>query len=458
MIIHVNESRLIARGELILFLLLCLSLGGFFLPDWPLLSDLSPYLMSLWLLANWRRYRPKLMTLLSLPTGRLLIGLFCLSVLSTLWSGATPTVMIKSFGYCLWCLGFVLAIIFTLEEKPQRLYLLLTILLTGSVISAAYGMNSYVQDRHTAENPRLHESIIPIARCQVPLNRQHTAFDVTGLSNLDCIQMAQQNGETIQYPYWRMLSYGKLDNSVLSALVYGLCLSLCLALLPDATARGQIVVTATGLIFSVALYLCGSLGIVVGLGLAASFAISHRLASYLHWRQRYWLMLFSLVIVGSLFLHKYLSVLIAFLPRGLSFRDIIWAEMLVQMSSSDWLRGHGLGHSLQIDMPSGESYPHAHSIYFTMLYSTGIIGFVLLAAMLTTALLSTYKLGTPSARVAGTMLAFGMGGLALDGDQLMTKLDVHWLLIWLPLAMIGAQQLSHETRRVLASSSTRPEC
>jgi hypothetical protein len=456
-IMHVDKTRRIARGEFILFLLLCLSLAGFFLPDWPLLSDLSPYLTSLWLLANWGRYRPKLQALLRLRTGKLLLGVFGLSVLSTLWSGATPTVVIKSFGYCLWCLGFVLAIILSLEEKPQRLYMLSTILLAGSLMSVTYGMSSYIQDRHTAENPRLHESLIPMARCQVPLDRQYTAFDVTGLSNLDCIQMAQHNSETIQYPYWRMLSYGKLDNAVLAALVYGLCLSLCLALLPGAATRNKLVVTATGLIFTIALYLCGSLGIVVGLGFAVAFALSHRLVSAQHWRQRYWLALACVAIVGLLLLHEYLSVLIAFLPRGLSFRDIIWTEMLAQMSPSDWLWGHGLGHSLQIDMASGERYPHAHSIYFTMLYSTGIIGIMMLMALLTTALVSTYKLGTAEARVAGTMLAFGMGGLALDGDQLMTKLDVHWLLIWLPLALIGAQQLRHETHRPQTLSSARSE-
>jgi hypothetical protein len=353
--------------------------------------------------------------------------------------------MAKSLGYCLWSLGFVLAIVFTLEEKPRRLYILSTILLTGSLISAIYGLGAYLQDRHTTENPRLHESFIPLARCQVPLDKPHTEIDVTRLSNTACIDLAQRNGESMQYPYWRLQSYGKLNHSVLAALVYGLCLSLCVALQQGTPRRYRIPLTMAALVFVITLYLCGSLGILVGFAVALVFVITHQLVSDRHWRQRYWLALIGVAIGGLLLSNEYISVLITYLPRGLSFRDVIWSEMVAQMSLSTWLWGHGLGHSLQIRMDSGVSFPHPHSIYFTMLHSTGAVGLTMLLAILTTALTTTYRLATPQAKIAGTLLAFGMGALAVDGDQIMTKLDVHWLLIWLPLAMIAAQQLRSKT-------------
>jgi hypothetical protein len=92
-----------------------------------------------------------------------------------------------------------------------------------------------------------------------------------------------------------------------------------------------------------------------------------------------------------------------------------------------------------------------------MLYSTGIVGLALLLAMLTTGLVNTCTSVTPQSRVAGIMLAFGMGGLAVDGDQLMTKLDVHWLLIWLPIAMIAAQRLRLETAATTALPTTESD-
>jgi O-antigen ligase len=151
----------------------------------------------------------------------------------------------------------------------------------------------------------------------------------------------------------------------------------------------------------------------------------------------------AVAVVGGLLLQDYVSAIIALLPRGLSFRDQIWSQMLTQMSAAQWVWGHGLGHPLSITLPSGVEHVHPHSIYFTMLFSSGLIGLLMLLAVLGNALLSAFR--RPELRLAGVLLAYSMGPLALDGDQLVSKLDVHWLLIWLPLGLIAAGQVRADT-------------
>jgi len=123
------------------------------------------------------------------------------------------------------------------------------------------------------------------------------------------------------------------------------------------------------------------------------------------------------------------------LPRGDSFRPLIWSTILGRV----WEGGivFGVGILTSDDVRNGPwTYPHPHSMYLSVLYQGGVValaGFVLLIAFLVRRLLAHY--GVREAKLALAILGIALPSYLLDGHELVDRIGETWLLFWLPVGL-----------------------
>jgi O-antigen ligase len=89
----------------------------------------------------------------------------------------------------------------------------------------------------------------------------------------------------------------------------------------------------------------------------------------------------GLLVVEPSLLGRHLSLVQQIFDGGTALppRFYIWENLMSKMDGV-WLFGHGMGVSLDNNVPRlpGETYETAHSVYIGQVYLTGIIGFILL--------------------------------------------------------------------------------
>jgi hypothetical protein len=122
-------------------------------------------------------------------------------------------------------------------------------------------------------------------------------------------------------------------------------------------------------------------------------------------------------------------------PRGDSHRFEIWNQELQR------LRAHGLWFGLGILVRDdvvlqGQDFAHPHSLYLASALQGGLFGLLLLVGVLLYAGVSLYRArGLQEARIGMALLATGMTAYLWDGWELIDKVSVSWLLLWLPVAI-----------------------
>ncbi|MBP6723657.1 MAG: O-antigen ligase family protein [Halioglobus sp.] len=127
-----------------------------------------------------------------------------------------------------------------------------------------------------------------------------------------------------------------------------------------------------------------------------------------------------------------------------SFRPAIWEQVLVDMQGYWWF-----GHGYLIDprVPAYDRlFDHAHNAYLATLRDGGLVGLMLLAAILGVALHWAWQLYRQRGeRIYLALLLYGMTSVAMDYDRLLLEPRELWLFFWLPVALImAAHPVRHE--------------
>ncbi|MEM8563478.1 MAG: O-antigen ligase family protein [Pseudomonadota bacterium] len=120
-----------------------------------------------------------------------------------------------------------------------------------------------------------------------------------------------------------------------------------------------------------------------------------------------------------------------------SFRPGIW-EAVFQSVKEHWLVGQGYLVDPRVDA-YGQMFDHAHNSYLATLRDGGLIGLLLLSAILAVALSwawNLYKQG--GERIYLALLLYGMTSVTMDYDRLLLGPREIWLFFWLPIALIMA--------------------
>jgi len=122
------------------------------------------------------------------------------------------------------------------------------------------------------------------------------------------------------------------------------------------------------------------------------------------------------------------------LPRGDSYRPLIWQATLARVQESPWF---GLG-ILTEDAVVGAShtFAHPHNLYLSVLFQGGAFGLALFVWLLLRTLREIWlNFGHPDAKLAIGTLALALPSYMLDGHELLDKVSDTWFLVWMPVAL-----------------------
>ncbi|WP_425917078.1 O-antigen ligase family protein [Pseudomonas sp. GWSMS-1] len=231
-------------------------------------------------------------------------------------------------------------------------------------------------------------------------------------------------------PGERLIGYGALDNPLLSSHVFGFFCAFWLALSMTVNPSHSGLALAAALLMGMALLATGSRTPFVATALTCAWLI------VACWNKRsIWLLLSGVLAVLALVL-LYPEVLS---NRGLSYRPELWANTLSMVAQQPW-QGLGFGAHLELFL-SGipYSFREPHSFALGVLYYTGIIGLALWLAMHGLALFQCWKhRNNYLFIVCGALLVYGIGAGLTEGGGILPRPKEHWLVTWIPLALIAA--------------------
>ena len=123
------------------------------------------------------------------------------------------------------------------------------------------------------------------------------------------------------------------------------------------------------------------------------------------------------------------------LHRALSFRPEIWSEFVSRtIERSIWF-GNGMTTESEFQL-SGLLIQHPHSVLVSTFYYGGLTGLVLYIGLIFKVASALNVMENQNVRLLGLMLiAFGQTATFFDGDELISKVNYLWLIIWLPVGL-----------------------
>jgi hypothetical protein len=241
-------------------------------------------------------------------------------------------------------------------------------------------------------------------------------------------------------PEQRMYAMGRLSNPVIGALSYGFAMTLAIyMLLTESRRSAKIGYLGAILIFITAVILTGSRGVYLALIASTSMAIFIRYPSN---RKLQVLGVITTVLIFSTIAALFLGPELLF-KRALSFRPEIWSEFVTRTIYSNVWIGLGMSANSEFLMPE-LLIQHPHSAFVATFYYGGIVGLSLYLGLV---LKSISALNEPDSTnvhlLAAMLLAFGLTATALDGNEILTKVNYLWFLIWFPIGLTLTKVKSH---------------
>jgi O-antigen ligase len=238
-------------------------------------------------------------------------------------------------------------------------------------------------------------------------------------------------------PSDRFVGSGALDNPLLSSHLFGFFCAFWLAL-GMTLRRGQSwLAFIAALLMGLALLATGSRTPIMATALVCAWLI------IACWNTRSILLLASGALSFLALASLYPGIIY---ERGFSYRPDLWASTLSKISQQPWL-GYGFDAHLEIliaDLAMTFSEPHNFAL--GVLYYTGIVGLALWLAMHGLALFQCWRHRSNFLFiVCGALLVYGIGAGLTEGGGILPRPKEHWLVTWIPLALIAA--LSIRTRQ-----------
>ncbi len=235
----------------------------------------------------------------------------------------------------------------------------------------------------------------------------------------------------------RLNGMGQLDTHVVAGLVYGVALIFVLDQLftREHNLALKALLVAVVLIMATAIALTDSRNAWVSVAAAAGlFVASHRIRD----RTRLVVVLVTMAVcLGAMLLvlglNEQTRELI--LPRGDSFRLVIWSNIAERVAAHGPLFGVGITTSDDVQV-NGIGFQHPHNMYLAVLYQGGLVGLALFAVVTyQTGIRLLRSLDRPEAKLGAAVLLLALTSYLLDGHELIDKVGDTWFLYWLPVAI-----------------------
>lgn len=233
-------------------------------------------------------------------------------------------------------------------------------------------------------------------------------------------------------PEPRLYALGRLSNPVIGALSYGFAAVLAAYMLLTETRRlARIGYLFAILLFIFAIVLTGSRGAYLALAAAMSIGV---LLNYPGNRTLQVIGVVGTLAVLSAAAYLFLGPELLF-SRALSFRPEIWSEFVSRTIAGNVWIGAGMTTDSEFQLPE-LLIQHPHSAFIATFYYGGLIGLGLYLGLILRAIQSLSAMGQNNVRLLGSMLlAFGLTATALDGNELISKVNYLWFLVWLPVGL-----------------------
>jgi O-antigen ligase len=135
---------------------------------------------------------------------------------------------------------------------------------------------------------------------------------------------------------------------------------------------------------------------------------------------------------------------LAFLRGYVPVRLGVWGQMFARIEDAPWF-GHGLNADPRtvISYGSERIWLHPHSVYVGTLLYGGIVGLLLLFAVVISAVWQGFgRARKPINLVSATMFLYGALVIVPNGNMLIHHPKPFWLFFWFPVALVVASELS----------------
>jgi len=128
-----------------------------------------------------------------------------------------------------------------------------------------------------------------------------------------------------------------------------------------------------------------------------------------------------------------------FLQRGLSYRPEIWHKALALIEQAPWI-GHGYNSPLAITVDSlGITFSEPHNFALGVLYDLGAAGLAPWLLMQALVLWTGWRHRQDYRFVlVSALMVYGLGAGLTEGGGILSRPKEHWLLIWIPLALMAS--------------------
>ena len=244
---------------------------------------------------------------------------------------------------------------------------------------------------------------------------------------------------------------GRLRYSALAAISWGFAVILALWLTAvSATPIAKICWAITGLFLAIAALYQEILYVQIALSIAiASAGYLHLKASWSQKKPR-------VFVIGCVVVFFALSLFLsASLNEIQNDRPTIWNQSVQHLFDVPGkpLFGFGLMGDTTMSLPCEIHYAgevchvsHPHSLFVSTLVYGGIIGlFLLFTLLIWTMNILASDIHQRPAQLALVILSYAIPLLLFDGDRIIDKIDIVWLLLWLPIGIaLSIKPETHE--------------
>jgi len=148
----------------------------------------------------------------------------------------------------------------------------------------------------------------------------------------------------------------------------------------------------------------------------------------------------AIIAIGILFGLSDMADILERRGLSLSYRDVIWKELLVYRVPHHLFFGIGMEAEARIIIPDVDVFHHAHNSWIDVLYHVGSIGLALALWHLVLLLRSFTR--DRDILPLYMWLIYGCICLFSNGSTLLTRPDAQWLLYWVPAGLLAARTLS----------------
>ena len=237
----------------------------------------------------------------------------------------------------------------------------------------------------------------------------------------------------------RLVGLGQLRNSVVAALSFDAALLFALSVAFTDSARWRVVATVSAASIGLAIFATGSRAGYLG----AAAGVWVTLVTWCSTTPRQVvcglsLPLLSAIGIGIVAFAVRPEFSATLFPRGDSFRLEIWSAEWQRLVGGGPMFGLGILTSDDVAI-DGRQFSHPHNLYLATALQGGLVGLLLLLGLLAcTAWGLVRNLGQSVARLGLALLTAGMCAYAFDGWELIDKVGLSWLLLWVPVAVATA--------------------